>query len=181
MECHADMEDPPEYSFHLLRRHKFAMDRQISEALAIEREENQISMNNKAEFGRNFIPRMMLDPDTSAWEDAPKSKSNQKSQQKRDANGFTINQNSRTQPTTHSEKHEAMFSSQYKQRKRRRIETNRLSARSEMDRADQSRTAEEVQAQQEHPTGPRIRLKPEQQSNANVKPNKQRINSNTGI
>ena len=39
-----------------------------------------------------------------------------------------------------------------------------------MDRADQSRTAEEVKAQQEHPTGPKICLKTEKQCNANVKP-----------
>ena len=103
------MEDPPKFSFHLMRRHRSAMDRQIFEALAIEKEVNDITMNNKAEFGRNFIPRMILDPDTSAWET---QKSTQESSQKhkRDANGFMgpkckSDDVGQSKPNTHSEIH----------------------------------------------------------------------------
>ena len=53
MECHSQMEEPPNFSFHLMRRHRSAMDRQIFEAFAIEKEVNDITMNNKAEFGHN--------------------------------------------------------------------------------------------------------------------------------
>ena len=114
MECHPLMEEPPKFSFNLIKSHKSAMDRQIFEALAIEAEDCQISMNNKAEFGRNFIPRMINNPDTSPWEEGPKSNQSHSQKSKRDASGFVIpsdsNGNVRVEQRFHSETHKELFS-----------------------------------------------------------------------
>ena len=50
----------------MLGKHRTALERQILEAIMIEEDKPQIMMNNKAEFGRNFIPRLMVEPETDA-------------------------------------------------------------------------------------------------------------------
>ena len=57
MEIHPEMEEHPKFSFNQIGRHKSALERQIWEAIYIEKENPQITMISKAEFGRNFIPR----------------------------------------------------------------------------------------------------------------------------
>ena len=63
VETHPEMENHPKYSFHQIGKHKRALECQIWEAIYIEQEDCQITMNSKAEFGRNFIPKLELDPE----------------------------------------------------------------------------------------------------------------------
>ena len=72
-------------------------------------------------------------------------------------------------PNTHSEIHQAMFSLQYKQRKKRKLDTQRDQARPELEGADQSIDFRNEKAQQKHPTRATSHLNKEQKKNAEVK------------
>ena len=54
-EVHPNLTSPPHFSFHLVKVHKSALDRQLSEALDIARDESKHPMNQKQEFGRNSL------------------------------------------------------------------------------------------------------------------------------
>ena len=77
-------------------------------------------------------------------------------------------------PNTQSEIHQAMFSLQYKQRKKRKLDTQRDQARPELEGADQSIDFRNEKAQQKHPTRATSHLKKEQKSSAKVKQYKAR-------
>ena len=57
------MQSPPKFNFKLLGRFKTCLERQISEALAIENMNCDHIMNAKAEWGRNLIPRLKNMPE----------------------------------------------------------------------------------------------------------------------
>ena len=71
MEIHPEMEEHPKFSFNQIGRHKFALERKIWGAIYIEKENPQISMNSKAEFGRNFIPKLIVDPEIEQTQARP--------------------------------------------------------------------------------------------------------------
>ena len=76
MEIHPEMKNHPKYSYHQIGRHKSALEHQILEAIYIEKEDCQITMNSKSEFGRNFIPKLIVDPEEKEFE--PKTQDAQK-------------------------------------------------------------------------------------------------------
>ena len=55
METHGDRTDPPSYEFHLMGRHWSPTERQLKEALLIQFSEADILLNEKTEFGRNWL------------------------------------------------------------------------------------------------------------------------------
>ena len=116
------MQSPPKFNFKLLGRFKTCLERQISEALAIENMNCDHIMNAKAEWGRNLIPRLKNMPEeefsTSFKPDSAKQAAN-----KRTHEGFTVHP-----PDAHHEEdqhRQDTFQSQYKQRKRARLERNK--------------------------------------------------------
>ena len=136
MEQHRDKDDPPEFSFNQIRTHKSAIDRQIWEALLIEREKCSLTMNSKAEWGRNRIPRLVNDPEEFI-EAGISPKDNHKTHTKRTADGFKVNPNTRgnLQPTSATQSAKVpivqasnTFESQYKQRKRQRVLQSKMQA-----------------------------------------------------
>ena len=54
---HQEMEEPPGYAVKVLSSHGSATERQITEALLIEKGDYHNILNSKAEWGRNSIPR----------------------------------------------------------------------------------------------------------------------------
>ena len=118
-ECH-NPEVPPKYSFHLLGRNKTALDRQINEALAIEKTKCDTIHNGKGEWGINLIPRLQ----TSNFEPTPhpESKTSKSSSSKRDSHGFTTYiQRSNTCESPQVQTQQSYFCAQFRQRKRRRL------------------------------------------------------------
>ena len=120
----------------MLGRHKSSLERQIKEALAIERIECDLIMNGKAEWGLNLIPRLQNapTPEGSQTQNNP-SKVNFEptNRPKRSYNGFTKDPQQNTpqeqeNPQNLSKlapQNQPSFESQFKQRKRRRMETQR--------------------------------------------------------
>merc|ERR1712081_99068 len=84
MEIHPERKNQPKYSYHQIGMHKSALERQNWEALYIEKEDCQITMNSKSEFGRNFIPKLIVDPEEREFE--PRT---QDTQNKRNSQGFS--------------------------------------------------------------------------------------------
>ena len=119
MECHPLMKEPPNLSFHLIRSHKSATDRQTFEALAIDAEVSHISFKNKTEFGKNFIPRMINNPDTPACEEGPKASQRPSQKTKKGSSGYMI-------PSDSTQRE--LFSQQYRQRKMHRVEIEKASS-----------------------------------------------------
>ena len=72
------MEEHQKFSFNQIGRHKSALKGQIWEAIYIEKENPQISMNSKAEFGRNFIPKLIVDPEIEQTQARPQRRSQEK-------------------------------------------------------------------------------------------------------
>ena len=65
LECHPESKTPPEYSYHLLGKHRSAVERQIKEGLAIEKESREADnlLNGKGEWGLNVVPRLQSEKD----------------------------------------------------------------------------------------------------------------------
>ena len=57
------MTDPPSFSFHLISKHRTALERQIWESLYIEHEECDELLNGKGEWGLNILPRLKPTPE----------------------------------------------------------------------------------------------------------------------
>ena len=57
------MQDPRSFSFHLISRHRTALERQIWESLYIENEECDDLLNGKGEWGLNILPRLKPTPE----------------------------------------------------------------------------------------------------------------------
>ena len=60
LEAHKDLENPPKYQFKVLGSYLTAIQRQISEGLAIESHDPETLINGKGEYGSNRIPRYQL-------------------------------------------------------------------------------------------------------------------------
>ena len=60
---HQEKETPPKFIVSKLGNYSSATERQLAEALAIERGEYNNLLNSKAEWGRNRIPRQVLQAD----------------------------------------------------------------------------------------------------------------------
>ena len=52
---HGELKDPPRYKFEVLSTHQTAIQRQLSEGLAIEKEDPETLINGKGEYGTNRI------------------------------------------------------------------------------------------------------------------------------
>ena len=65
LECHPESKTPPEYSYHLLGKHRSAVERQIKEGLAIKKESREAYnlLNGKGEWGLNVVPRLQSEKD----------------------------------------------------------------------------------------------------------------------
>ena len=68
-EIHGNMDAPPKYQFQVLKKCKTSLERQIWEAIFIENENCEVTMNSKAEWGRNKIPRLINDPEETKYTD----------------------------------------------------------------------------------------------------------------
>ena len=113
-----DQEDPPKFSYHLISRHRSALERQIWESLYIENEECDILLNGKGEWGLNIVPRLKTDKENDpkeppANEEAKSTKGKRKIQP----------DNAKTDAEL------ALFSGQYTQRKKSKRETKKQSER----------------------------------------------------
>ena len=128
-EWHPGSDEPPEFSYHLLGTHRSALERQIKEALAVEMTECNIIMNGKGEWGRNLIPRLQNTP----LETCQKTQNQPQVKGKRNSDGFSRDPHGSTlQEPEISRRHNMSssaqnpnqdgFLSQFKQRKRARIE-----------------------------------------------------------
>ena len=72
----------------MIKRHKTTLERQIWEAIFIENENCEVTMNSKAEWGRNKIPRLINDPEETKYTDK-NSQDQLKLGKKRYPEGFT--------------------------------------------------------------------------------------------
>ena len=57
---HTEMNDPPDFKFEVLSSHMTAIQRQLSEGLAIEAHDPETLINGKGEYGSNRIPRYKM-------------------------------------------------------------------------------------------------------------------------
>ena len=57
------MDVPPEYSYQLISKHRSSLQRQLEEALQIQREKCDLLLNSKGEWGINLIPQLTNDPE----------------------------------------------------------------------------------------------------------------------
>ena len=58
IENHPEMLDPPKFKFEVKRKCRSSLERQIWEALDIENENNDITMNSRGEWGINIVPKL---------------------------------------------------------------------------------------------------------------------------
>ena len=110
------MTDPPSFYFHLISKHRTALERQIWESLYIEHEECDELLNGKGEWGLNILPRLKPTPENDPLNldlqnDEPKSKRK------------CIEINTPEEASTNACKD--LFSSQFTQRKKARKESYR--------------------------------------------------------
>ena len=57
-ECHQDSENPPNYTYEVIAQYKSSLQRQLMEALLIDREECDVILNGKGEWGIYLVPRL---------------------------------------------------------------------------------------------------------------------------
>ena len=63
-ESHSDSQNPPNYSYEVMAQYKSSLQRQLMEALLIEREQCDNIMNGKGEWGINLVPRLKVDDES---------------------------------------------------------------------------------------------------------------------
>ena len=56
--------EKPNYKFEVHSSFRTSLERQITEAILIDEEDNDARLNSKAEWGGNRVPRLMIDPDS---------------------------------------------------------------------------------------------------------------------
>ena len=114
---HPDLQEPPEYSFEVIKKHRTSLERQLNEALTIDQEDCDLLLNAKGEWGFNLIPKLETE-DLSRFR---KAKINENNQAKRNSQGHTIN-------STGASPHESStFQGQYRMRKRLRLTETKAS------------------------------------------------------
>ena len=128
-EHHEDMEDPPDFSYKVVHKCRTATERQIWEALEMEGFKGHISMNGKAEWGRNFLPTRVIFHREEVWSPEEEKEKEEKG-----------SENSRKRKTINTEREEERvsgdnFSNQLSQRRKKRKE-EALRGKEDQDRND---------------------------------------------
>ena len=103
-ECHGEQDVPPKYSFNVLKKCRTSLQRQIWEAILIDKEHSQCDyeINQKGEFGINLMPKLMP---TMNGELAPENKPDESSRKR--------------PPKPDVSNYKSNFSTQYSQRRKR--------------------------------------------------------------
>ena len=113
------METAPKFCFKVLKTHHSAIHRQIYDAIEIQASPEDQLLNSKSEWGLNHIPRLITDIPIDDHKPEPDLREPGK---KLDLPGHHDKQ--RRQPE--QEAHLDHFQTQFKQRKRKRLDQKRL-------------------------------------------------------
>ena len=133
-EHHPDLQEPPKFTFSVTHRCKTASERQIREALEIENFKGEITMNGKAEWGRNFVPRRVVFHQEEIW--SP-DEEREEEQRRSEENSSRKRKDMREREQEERERISGdNFSSQLSQRRKRRREEAQSERKEENGNAD---------------------------------------------